>query len=114
MILGILPDVFSAEILLNNLSEAGFNLGDVSLIMRNQKLRDRVAKDTGPLKGVRYNQISKVLVQAGLRAPEAQAYQDALAQGKVLAAMDAAPDLVKTVREMFSDQSGEAIKEIKL
>ena len=113
MILGIIPDVFAAEILLNNLSEADFNLGDVSLIMRDQALRDKIAKDMGPLKGVRYDQISTWLVQAGLSAPDAQTYQDAVAQGKVLAVMDAASDLVEIVREMFTDQSGESITEIK-
>lgn len=112
MILGIIPDAFAAEILLNNLSEADFNLVDVSLIMRDQKLRDKIAKDAGPLKGVCYDQISARLVQAGLSALDAQAYQDAVVQGKVLAVMDATPDLVEVVREMFTDQSGEFIKEI--
>ena len=113
MILGIIPDAFAAETLLNNLSEADFNLGDVSLIMRDQELRDKIAEDLGPLSGVRYDQISTWLVQAGLSAPDAQSYQEAVAQGKVLAVMDAAPDLVEAVKEMFTDQSGESISEIK-
>jgi hypothetical protein len=113
MIVGIIPDASSAEILLNNLSEADFNLADVSLIMRDQKLRDRITKDAGPLKGVRYDQITAHLVQAGLGAQDAQAYQDAVAQGKVLAAMETAPELMKAAKEMFSDHSGESIKEIK-
>jgi hypothetical protein len=114
MIVGIIPNAFAAESLLNNLSEADFSLGDVSLIMRDQELRDKVAEDIGPLKGVPYDQISEVLVQAGLSAPKAQAYQEAVAQGKVLAVMDAAADLVEVVIEMFTDQSGEAVMEIKI
>lgn len=113
MIIGIIPDASTAEILLNNLSEADFNLADVSLIMRDQKLRDKIAKDTGPLKGVHYNQISARLVKAGLSAQDAQAYQDAVSQGKVLAAMTTTPDVTASAKEMFSDQSGESIQEIK-
>ena len=113
MIVGIILDPSTAEILLNNLSEADFNLADVSLIMRDQKLRDKIAKDTGPLKGVRYEQISARLIQAGLSAQDAQAYQNAVAQGKVLAAMKTSPDLMEAAREMFTDQSGDSIKEIE-
>ncbi len=112
MIVGIIPDASSAEILLNNLYEADFNLADVSLIMRDQSLRDKIAKDAGPLKGVRYDQISARLVQAGLSAQEAAAYQNAVAQGKVLAALNITPDLIEAAKEMFTDQSGESIKEI--
>ncbi len=76
-------------------------------------LRDKIAKDTGPLKGLRFDQISASLVQAGLGAQEAQAYQNAVEQGKVLAAMKIAPDLMEAAKEMFADQSGESIQEIK-
>jgi hypothetical protein len=112
MIVGIFPDASSAEILLNNLSEADFNLADVSIVMRDQELRDKIAKDTGPLKSVSFDLISASLIQAGLSAQEALAYQNSVAQGKVLAVMNIAPDLVEAAKEMFSDQSGESIKEI--
>ncbi len=113
MIVGIIPDASTAEILLNNLSEADFNLADVSLIMRDQKLRDKIAKDKGPLKGLQYDQISTRLTKAGLSAQDAQAYQNAVAQGKVLVAMNTTPDVTEAAKEMFSDQSGQSIQEIK-
>ncbi len=113
MIIGIIPDASTAEILLNNLSEADFNLKDVSLVMQDQKLRDKIAKDTGPLKGVRSDQVYATLVRAGLSGPDAQVYQDAVALGKVLAAMKTTPATVAAAKEMFADQSGELIKEIK-
>ena len=113
MIVGIIPDAFAAETLLNNLSEADFNLADVSLIMVDKELRDKVAEDTGPLRGLRHDQISTFLVQAGLSAQEAQVYQSAVDQGKVLAAMKIASDLIEAAKEMFADQSGESIQEIK-
>ncbi len=113
LIVGIIPDASTAEILLNNLSEADFNLDDVSLIMRDQELHDKIAKDTGPLKGIRHDQVSARLAQAGLSTQEAQAYQNAVEQGKVLAVMKTAPEAVEAAKEMFADQDGESIKEIK-
>lgn len=113
MIIGIIPDASTAEILLNNLSEADFNLEDVSLIMRDKKLHDKITKDAGPLKGAHYDQISARLEKAGLSAPEAQAYQNAVAQGKVLVAMNTTPDTTDAAKEMFADQSGESIQELK-
>lgn len=113
MIVGIIPDASTAEILLNNLSEADFNLEDISLVMRDQKVRDKVAKDTGPLKGLKFDQIDDRLVRAGLSMEEAKVYQDAVSQGKVLAAMKTSPDILDAAKEMFSDQSAELIREIK-
>ncbi len=112
MIIGIIPDASTAEILLNNLSEADFNLDDISLVMRDRKMRDKVAKDAGPLKGIRYNQIAARLVQAGLSVQDAQFVQNALAQGKVLVAMRASSDIIDAAKEMFADQSGDFIKEL--
>ncbi len=113
LIVGIIPDASTAEILLNNLSEADFNLDDISFVMRDQKLRDQVAKDTGPLKGLRDDQISERLIQAGLSAQDAQAYQNAVDQGKVLAAMQVAPGVMEAAKEMFADQSAELIQVVK-
>ncbi len=113
LIVGVIPDASTAEILLNNLSEADFKLSDISLIMRDQKLRNKIAKDTGPLKGVRFDQLAERLVKVGLSEQDAQAYQAAVAQGKVLAVMKTTPDVAEAAKEMFADQSGESIKEIK-
>lgn len=114
LIIGIIADASTAEILLNNLSEADFNLDDVSLVMRDQKLRDRITKDTGPLKGFHFDQVAGRLTKAGLSAQDAQTYQTAVAQGKVLAAMKAAPEIVEAAKEMFADQSAQSIQEINL
>ncbi len=114
MIIGIIKDASTAEILLNNLSEADFNLADVSLIMRDRKLRNKIAKDAGPLKGIRYDQISARLARAGLSVQDVQFVQNALAQGKVFVAMRASPDIIDAAKEMFADQSADFIKEVNL
>jgi hypothetical protein len=112
MILGIIPDASTAEILLNNLSEAEFDLKDISVIMRDARLRKKIAKDSGPLKGVHYNQIAARLAQAGLDAQDAQRYQEAVAQGKVLVAMESPANAAEAAKEMFTDQSGENVTEV--
>lgn len=111
LIIGIIRDASTAEILLNNLSEADFDLEDISLIMSDQKLRDQVAKDAGPLRGIRFDQIATRLIKAGLSTDDALAYQMAVAQGKVLAVMKASLEVKDAAKEMFADQSGESIKE---
>ncbi len=112
MVIGIIPDASTAEILLNNLSEAEFNLKDVSVIMRDVKQRNAISKDQGPLKGASYDQVAARLAQAGLNMDEARQYQDAVAQGKVLVVMQTTPDTTAAAAEMFTDQSGEMVKEI--
>lgn len=111
MLVGILPDISSAEILLNNLSEADFDLNTVSVIMQDVKMRDRIAKDTGPLKGVQPTMIMDRLVKAGLTQTEAKLCSDALAQSKVLVAMSVSADLLASAKEMFMDQSAQIVKE---
>ena len=110
MIVGILPNASTAEILLNNLSEADFDLSDVSVIMQDLKLRDAIAQDGGPLQGADLSNLSARLVQAGLSAPDAKLYRDALAQGKVLVALTAPSGSEQAAKEMFQDQSAELIQ----
>lgn len=111
MILGILPKVSNAEILLNNLSEADFELSDVSVIMKNLKQRDAIAPDGGPLKGADLSKVFDRLVQAGVPAEDARLYRDAVAQGKVLIAMTVPPEAQQAAIEMLQDHSAEHIKE---
>jgi hypothetical protein len=111
MLFGILPDVSKAETLLNNLSEADFDLADVSVIMRNVKRRNAFAQDGGPLKGVTFGHLSDRLVQAGLSRPEAALYTEVVEQGKVLIVMTVIPEAQSAAREMLMDHSAELIKE---
>ncbi len=57
MLIGLLADPTRAETLLNNLSEADFDLADVSLILKDIKQRDALARDAGPIKGVQAGKI---------------------------------------------------------
>ncbi len=110
MIFGVLPDSATTETFLNNLSEADFHLADVSVVMRDLKTRDAIAKDAGPFKGVKPEQLTGRLAHAGLSAQETQAYGDAVTQGKVLIAMTAPKGAEQAAVEMLQDHSAVLIK----
>jgi hypothetical protein len=110
MILGIIPTTSNAESLLNNLSEADFKLKDVSVIMRDLKLRNAIASDTGPFKGITVDNLSKRLVQSALSGTEIKTCMDALGQNKVLIVIACSPEGEKAASEMLKDSSAEFIK----
>lgn len=111
MLIGILPDPSRTEILLNNLSEADFDLADISVIMNDLKQRNAIAKDAGPLKGVQPSKIGAKLIKAGLSAQESDQCTQAVLQGKVLIVMKVAPESLSAAKEMFQDHSAQIIKE---
>ena len=110
MILAILPDAMKAETLLNNLSEADFDLNDVSVIMQDATMRNKIAQDAGPLKGIGVAQLSTALHDAGASQEQVQRCLDAIGKGKALVAMKVNPKYEPAAREMFQDQSAELIR----
>lgn len=110
MLIAIIPDASSTETLLNNLSEADFDLAQVSVIMRDPKLRDAIAKDAGPLKGVQFKNLTARLTQAGLSQQDVKSYAAGVTQGKVLVAMLPPAGSESAAQEMFQDHSAQMIK----
>jgi hypothetical protein len=111
MILAILPDPSHLESLLNNLSEADFNLKDVSVIMQDAGLRKKFAKDAGPLKGIQAERVSDALQRVGITEEMAKQCYEAVAGGKVLVAMNVDPKYAQAAREMFTDHSARIMNE---
>ena len=111
MIVAILPDASQTESLLNNLSEADFNLNDVSVIMQDAKVRNAIAKDIGPLKNVASKQVAGELRKVGLSQPAADRCQLAIEAGHVLVVMDVAKQYLAAAQEMFQDHSAQLIKD---
>ncbi len=111
MLIGILSDPSRTEILLNNLSEAEFDLAEISVIMNDLKQRDTIAKDAGPLRGVHPTKIGPKLIKAGLSDEETAQCTQAVMQGKVLVVMHVAPESLAAAKEMFQDHSAQIIKE---
>ena len=109
MILAILPDASTAEQLLNNLSEAEFDLNDVSVMMQDTTTRNKIAKDAGPLKGVLPMQTAMSLKATGAPPDAVQRAQDAIKNGKVVVAMKIDPKYETAAREMFKDMSAEVL-----
>ncbi len=109
MILAILPDTSKTESLLNNLSEADFDINNVSVIMQDVGLRDKIAKDTGPLKGIKPAKLSAGLKKAGASPDAIQRSTDAIQHGQVLVAMQVDPKYEQAARQMFSDMSAQML-----
>jgi hypothetical protein len=105
MIFGILPNGSSAETCLNNLSEIGFKLADVSLVMQDLKVRDAIAKDTGPLKGIGVANLPAKLAQMGLLSQDVKACVDAVTQGKALIVMKTPKGSEKAALDALNDYS---------
>ena len=110
MILGLLPDVSNVGTLLSNLSEADFDVADVSVIMKDVKQRNAVARDRGPLKGATMKNLAGRLIQAGLSEDKAKLCTDALAQGQVLIAMAVSPESEPAAKEMLQDHSAKLVE----
>ena len=110
MVIGLLPDVFAAEALLNNLAEAEFNLADVSVLMRDAQQRAAIADDAGPLKGANWHKLADRLAEIGLARKEAQQYAEAVDHGKVLVAIAASKRTEPVAREMLQDHAAQLIR----
>jgi hypothetical protein len=111
MILAILSTPSITETLLNNLSEADFKLEDVSVVMGDTKVQNKIAHDTGPLKGVRPDQMGQKLAQLGVSAANAELCSQALKAGKVVVMMEVEQAYAQAAEEMFSDARAQLIKE---
>jgi hypothetical protein len=110
MIWAVLPDTSNTESLLNNLYEAEFNLDDVSVMIQDINLRNKIAKDLGPLRGIELKKLEKTLIHLGLSKEGAASCYDAVIHGKVLVVMNIKPELLSTAIEMFQDHSALLLK----
>jgi hypothetical protein len=111
MLICLLANASTVETLLNNLSEADFDLAQVSVIMYDVKTRDKIAKDVGPLKGVHPDRLAAELNRQGLAAAAAQHALETMQAGQVLVAMNVDPQSASAAREMFQDMKAEILKE---
>ena len=110
MVIGILPDAEATESLLNNLSEAEFDLAGVSVLMRDAKQRAAIAGDAGPFKGAQVSDLASYLAQTGLAARDIGPYCDAVNQGKVLVAIAGPKAAEPAAREMLQDHGAQLIR----
>ncbi len=109
MLFGLFNNSSRVESLLNNLSEADFELGSVSVIMTDTATRDKIARDVGPLKGVRPDQLAANLARLGLSKELSGHCVDMLQKGMILVAMNVPQAVMAAAKEMFQDQSGQII-----
>jgi hypothetical protein len=110
MLISILEKVSDAESLLNSLYEAEFNLEDVSVLMADMDLRDKIAKDAGPLKGVTPSQLKEKLKMLGVNEKTIGQCVNAIKEGKILILMNVDSQYSAVVEEIFEDHSANLIK----
>lgn len=110
MVIGLIANSSTTESLLNNLSEAEFELSDVSVIMRDPKARDVIADDAGPFKGVLAADLPARLALAKVSPQDAKAFGDKVIAGKVFVAIAAAKASEGAAAEMLKDVQAELIK----
>ena len=110
MILAILKNTSSVETLLNNLSEADFDLADVSIVMNDMKKANAFRQNKGPLNGIKPEGVEEALVKLGISKREAKTCQDAITSGSVLVVMKVADEYSQAAEEMFQDHSAQLIK----
>ncbi len=103
MVIGIVPNASKAETLLNNLSEADFELSDVSVITTDPKQRNAIASDAGPFKAVSASDLPKKLVKHGVSQSHANAYRDAVMNGSVFVAIATGKTSESAAIEMLKD-----------
>ena len=107
MLLAIVSDAAATQNLLKSLSEADFNLVDVSVIMQDDSVRNKIARDAGPLQGVGPAGLLDALQEAGASRTDAKRCADAVVGGKVLVAVKVVPKNRQAAREMLADHSAE-------
>lgn len=110
MILAILENASSVQTLLNNLSEADFDLNNISVMMKDNKLRKTLGVNAGPLKGVQPKSVMEALTRAGISEENAKVCDEAIVQGKILLVMKVADEYSPAAEEMFRDHSAQLVK----
>ncbi len=110
MILAIINDPFSVETLLNNLSEADFDLEDVSVVMGDLKRRTAYGQNAGPLNGIGPEGVGEALIGLGISEDGAKQCQDAVAQGNILVVMKVVQEYSPAAEKIFQDHSAQLIK----
>ncbi len=109
MIIGIIP-ITSIETLLNNLSEAGFSVKTVSVVMQDVNLRNKITKDAGPFKGITVATLANKLTQLGMSASDAQAYVGAVNKGGAFVAIAPPAASQQAALEMLNDYKPQLVK----
>ena len=107
MVLSIIDTADKTSSLLDNLSEADFD--NVSVIMKDEKLRDKIGSDKGPLKGIHLGSLSSALTKFHVLKKDIRLIVSSLQKGRVLVAIQtdtnsqlAAIEMVKPYKPKYT------------
>lgn len=110
MILAILKNISSAETLLNNLSEADFDLNEVSIIWSGSEKGNALGQDAGPLKGIKPKGVGEALIGLGVSQEGAKICQDAVINKNILLVMNVAEEYRPAAEETLRDHESQIVK----
>lgn len=111
MVISIIPHPGMLETLLNNLVEAGYSLGDVSVLLRTPDTRNP-AVERGPFVGVTPNRLPGRLMMLGLSRDEALWYAGAVKEGKLFVAIKTTRGQDELAVSMLEDYGPEDVRSI--
>jgi hypothetical protein len=113
MIIALLSDSSKVETLLNNLSEADFDLSGVSVILANAKVQHALAREAGPFARTRPTGLGSKLVRKGVSSAEARAYVEAVRKGKAFVAIECPKEFESRALEMVKDYAPQRLKVLR-
>jgi hypothetical protein len=111
MVIGLFPSPDHAAVCLSNLAEADFGPDTLSVIMRTPGAAQNFAHATGRLSAIPVAELPPALVTLGIAPASAAAYRDAVLQGEIFLAVDAAgvDDIAK---QMLQDHGARDVQMI--
>ncbi len=107
MIIGIIATTDQASSLLDNLSEADFD--EVSVIMKDEQVRNTIAEDAGPLKGITINSVANFLAKYDAKKPEIKNLTQALENGQILIAVQTDINSQESAKQMLQTYTAQNI-----
>ena len=108
MVVGLLRNASDASACLDNLYEAEFQPGDISLVMQTKRGVEAIANVAGPLNEVPAEDLPARLVALGLPPAAAALYRIGVERGEVFIAITA-PEGEEAAEEMLHDHRAEAV-----
>ncbi len=110
MIIALFDNTTTVDTLLNNLSEAEFNLEDVSVITRDAAQSEALLPGQTLLRGALPESLAKTLIKQGLSEEAANQCQEAVTNGRILVIMNAPEEYRPAAEEIFQDHSAQLIQ----
>jgi hypothetical protein len=113
LVTGLFTNSSDAEGALDNLDEAGYDAGGISVIAADQAVAARLTRAAGPLSRLSPQAFVERLATCGLPVADGAAYAQALARGAVAVTVTAAAGTESDAAEILSDQKAQRVQRLR-